>query len=209
MSNADTVFTYTPQYRSGLTFTWEGGEYIETTTNAVINVWDHANDRPQIERTQEAFEAECDEWTRAQDPADGEIGDEVDDLPLSVLLRRDGVTITSHLIATGTDASGWVHREYGVTLGFDGRTFEEKVQHGGEEGDAPDLTGTVSMIVSGAWTAEIADGYEDWAEGFGGKDREKWMPEETYRLNLANAKRLREFLGGDRFEEYAMADHDA
>jgi hypothetical protein len=209
MSNADTVFTYTPQYRSGLTFTWEGGEYIETTTNAVLNVWDHANGRPTIERTQEAFEAECDEWVREQDPADGEIGDDVDDLPLSLLLRADGVTITSHLIAMGIDASGWVHREYGVTLGFKGRTFEGKVRHGGEEGDAPGLTETVQDFVSGAWDAEVTDGYEDWASDFGGPDPANWMPEETYRAHLDNAKRLRAFLGGRRFVRYALADHDA
>ena len=78
------TFTYTPQYRDGLTFTWEGGEYISTNTGAVVNVWQIKTQGLAIERTQEAFEAACDEWTREQDPADGEIGGKVDDLPLSL-----------------------------------------------------------------------------------------------------------------------------
>jgi hypothetical protein len=202
------TFTYTPEYRSGLTFTWEGGEYIDTNTNAVINVWDAAKNAPEIERTQEAFEAACDEWVRYQDPADGQIGDEVADLPLSLLLRADGVTLSSHLVAMGTDNEGWVHREYRVTLAYDGRTLTRTVKHGGEEGDAPELVDTVGMLVSDSWLAFISDDYEDWASNYS-SDPEKWMPEETYSDNLKVAEDLRTLLGAARFERYAMADHDA
>lgn len=201
-------FTYTPEYRTGLTFTWEGGEYIDTTTGAVLNVWNHAQGAPSIERTQEAFEAECDEWIRAQDPADGEIGDEVDDLPLSLLLRADGVTLTSELIAMGTDASGWVHREYRATLHFDGRTYTQTTLRGGEEGDAPELVETVGMLVRQSATAHNADDYEEWASDFS-SDPEQWMPEQTYADNVQMAKDLISLFGADRFDRYAMADHDA
>lgn len=206
------TFTYTPEYRTGLTFTWEGGEYISTNTGAVVNVWEISEDGktqgPRIERTQEAFEAACDEWIREQNPADGEIGGKVSGLPLSLLLRADGVTISSELIAMGTDASGWVHREYRYTLGYQGRTFEGVMQAGGEEGDAPELEETVWMVVSDSWNAEIADSYEDWASGYGGPNPDKWMSEEDYNTHLDNARKLREFLGGARFERYAMADND-
>lgn len=205
------AFTYTPEYRTGLTFTWEGGEYISTNTGAVVNVWHISDDGRteglSIERTQEAFEAACDEWTREQDPADGQIGDPVRDLPLSLLLRRDGVTISSELIAMGTSADGWAHREYRVTLGFEGRTYTQTVQHGGEEGEAPELTETASMLVSQSWGAYIADDYAEWASDFS-NDPEQWMPEETYRENVKMAEDLRALFGGERFEEYAMADHD-
>lgn len=54
---------------TGLHFTWEGGEYIDIAASknaqypdANINVWDHASDTSEIDRTQEAFEAECRRW---------------------------------------------------------------------------------------------------------------------------------------------------
>lgn len=201
------VFTYTPEYRSGLTFTWEGGEYISTDNTAVINVWDNKTNAPEFERTQEAFEAACDEWVRGQDPADGEVGDDVDDLPLSLLLRADGVTLASRLVAMGTDSEGWVHREYRVTLGFEGRTYSQTVKHGGEEGDAPELVETVHMLVSQSMTAYAADDYEEWASDFS-SNPDEWMPEETYTENVKMAEDLRTLLGAKRFETYAMADHD-
>lgn len=201
------IFTYTPEFRSGLTFTWHGGEYIDTTTGAVLNVWDHRNDRPSIERTQEAFEAECDEWIRAQDPADGEIGDAVDDLPLSLLLRADGVTLTSEHIATGTDATGWKHHEYRVTISYDGRTYTQTVLHGIGNEEAPELVETVGMLVRQSATAFNADNYEEWASDFS-DDPEQWMPEKTYTDNVQMAKDLRALFGAARFDQYAMADHD-
>jgi hypothetical protein len=205
------AFIYTPQYRTGLTFTWDGGEYISTNTGAVVNVWHISDDGrtqgPAIERTQEAFEAACDEWTREQYPADGQIGGKVSDLPLSLLLRRDGVTLTSELIAMGADAEGWVHREYRVTLAYDGRTYTQTVKHGGEEGDAPELVETVGMLVRQSATAYYADNFEDWASDFA-TDPANWMPRETYSENVKMAEGLRTLFGADRFDEYAMADHD-
>ncbi|MGA5598327.1 hypothetical protein ACPCSE_29255 [Streptomyces cellulosae] len=201
-------FTYTPEYRTGLTFTWEGGEYIDTSTGAVLNVWNHAQDAPSIERTQEAFEAECDEWIRAQDPADGEIGDEVDDLPLSLLLRADGVTLTSEHISMGfEEPEGWLHDEYRVTIHFDGRTYTQTVKHGYGVGKAPELVETVGMLVRQSMTAYAADDYEDWASDFS-SDPEQWMPEQTYADNVQMAKDLISLFGADRFDRYAMADHD-
>jgi hypothetical protein len=202
------IFTYTPEYRDGLTFTWEGGEYISTDTGAVIGVWDFDKDTREIEFTQEAFEAECDRWTREQDPADGQIGDEVDDLPLSLLLRADGVTLSSEHIATGTDAEGWQHDEYRVTLAYRGRTYTQTVKHGTAVGEAPELVETVGMLVRQSATAYNAANYEDWASDFGGPDSANWMPEQTYIDNVKMAEELRKLFGADRFERYAMADHD-
>lgn len=74
-------FTYTDE-NSGTTFQWHGGEYIDVGHFAspvdggefvavdCINVWDHADDKPRIERTLSAFKQECDAWL---------YGDEEDD----------------------------------------------------------------------------------------------------------------------------------
>lgn len=206
------TFTYTPEYRTGLIFTWEGGEYINTSTGAVVNVWhisdDGKTEGPAIERTQEAFEAACDEWTREQDPADGEIGGKVSDLPLSLLLRRDGVTISSEHVAMGTDAEGWEHDEYRVTLAYDGRIYTQTVKHGVGVGAEPELVETVGMLVRQSATAYYADNFEDWASDFGGPDPANWMPRETYDNNVKMAEDLRALFGANRFDEYAMADHD-
>jgi len=53
MPNRDAQFTYTP----------EEAEYPGDT----INVWDYEKDVPTIERTLDAFQAECDEWLKNQD----------------------------------------------------------------------------------------------------------------------------------------------
>lgn len=205
------TFTYTPQYRTGLTFTWEGGEYISTNTGAVVNVWQISDDGktqgPRIERTQEAFEAACDEWTREQDPADGQIGGKVSGLPLSLLLRADGVTLASEHIATGTDATGWKHHEYRVTISYNGRTYTQTVLHGIGNEEAPELVETVGMLVRQSATAFNADDYEEWASEYS-DDPEQWMPEQTYTDNVQMAKDLRALFGADRFDRYAMADHD-
>lgn len=202
------TFTYTPQYRDGLTFTWEGGEYISTNTGAVVNVWQIKTQGLAIERTQEAFEAACDEWTREQDPADGEIGGKVDDLPLSLLLRADGVTLSSEHIATGTDAEGWQHDEYRVTIAYRGRTYTQTVKHGIGVDEAPELVATVGMLVSQSWGAFIADNYEEWASDFS-SNPDEWMPKQTYTDSVKMAEDLRALFGAARFERYAMADHDA
>lgn len=201
------AFTYIPEYRTGLTIAWDGGEYAETNTGAVLNFWDAKRNAPEIEREQEAFEAACDEWIRAQDENDGEIGGKVDDLPLSLLLRADGVTLTSEHIATGTDADGWKHHEYRVTLAYDGRTYTQTVLHGIADGEAPELVETVGMLVRQSATAYNADGYEDWASDFA-TDPADWMPEKTYTDNVKMAEDLRTLFGADRFDRYAMADHD-
>ena len=202
------TFTYTPQYRDGLTFTWEGGEYISTNTGAVVNVWQIKTQGLAIERTQEAFEAACDEWTREQDPADGEIGGKVDDLPLSLLLRADGVTLSSEHIATGTDAEGWQHDEYRVTIAYRGRTYTQTVKHGIGVDEAPELVATVGMLVSQSWGAFIADNYEEWASDFS-SNPDEWMPKQTYTDSVKMAEDLRALFGAARLERYAMADHDA
>lgn len=205
------TFTYSPQYRTGLTFTWEGGEYISTNTGAVVNIWQISGDGktqgPRIERTQEAFEAACDEWIREQNPADGEVGGPVHDLPLSLLLRRDGVTLASQHIATGSDGEGWQHHEYRVTVAYDGRTYTQTVKHGIGVKEAPELVETVGTLVRQSMTAYASDDYEDWASDFA-TDPADWMPEQTYTDNVKMAEDLRALFGEERYEEYAMADHD-
>ncbi|MEU9405718.1 hypothetical protein AB0E08_08425 [Streptomyces sp. NPDC048281] len=137
-----------------------------------------------------------------------ESDEQAGDLPLSGLLLADSVTVTSEFIAMGTDAQNWVHREYRATLHFEGRTLTTPYKEGGEEGGDPTALDVMDILVSQAWTAEIADDYRDWASGFA-IDPEQWMSEDEYKIHLEDARRLREFLGGARFERYAMAEHDA
>lgn len=72
MSNT-AKFTYTPEAAEYLTFTWGGGAYIDVYPEGseyptdTINVWDYEKDVPTIERTLDAFRAECDEWLKNQD----------------------------------------------------------------------------------------------------------------------------------------------
>lgn len=62
--------TYTPDSAPWLTFTWQGGEYIDITPEGseyatdVINVWDSSKDAAEIPFTPEAFEKECDTWVK-------------------------------------------------------------------------------------------------------------------------------------------------
>lgn len=60
---------------TGIHFTWEGGEYIDVHTSVdaeyateAINVRDYSEgahtDAVEIEKTQEAFEAECVRWIK-------------------------------------------------------------------------------------------------------------------------------------------------
>lgn len=75
----------------GVEFVWHGGEYIDVGMTAVedtgpfnnlgqpsynagefiavdvINVWNHKDDEPIIERTLQAFEEHCDEWFEEND----------------------------------------------------------------------------------------------------------------------------------------------
>lgn len=73
MANRDAQFTYTPEEAEYLTFTWGGGAYIDVYAgeaeypSETINVWDYEKDVPTIERTLDAFRAECDEWLKNQD----------------------------------------------------------------------------------------------------------------------------------------------
>jgi len=54
--------------KRGCHFYWEGGEYIDVSIEgqaiAVINVWDHANNRPSISTTQIEFVAACEKWLK-------------------------------------------------------------------------------------------------------------------------------------------------
>ena len=61
--------------RVHLTFTWEGGSYVEIahtgqTPYEVINVWDYATDKPIITRTQRALSREVDRWIRTYGEAE-------------------------------------------------------------------------------------------------------------------------------------------
>ncbi|MFH8483015.1 hypothetical protein [Streptomyces sp. NPDC018055] len=126
---------------------------------------------------------------------------------LAQLLTADGVTLTSEHIATGTDGDGWEHHEYRVTLAYDGRTYTQTVLHGIGNEDAPELTETTHMFISQSRTALLADSYEDWASDYS-SDPAEWMPEKTYADNVAMGKALQALFGEERFERYAMADHD-
>lgn len=129
------------------------------------------------------------------------------DLTFAQLLAADGVTLTSEHIATGTDAEGWQHHEYRVTVAYDGRTYTQTVLHGIGNEEEPELVETVHMLVSQSWTAHNARGYEDWASDFS-SDPEEWMPEKTYTDNAQMAKDLMMLFGTDRFEAYALADYE-
>ncbi|MFJ4902948.1 hypothetical protein [Streptomyces sp. NPDC088727] len=129
-------------------------------------------------------------------------------LTLSELLAADGVTLTSEHIATGTDADGWEHHEYRVTLAHNGRTYVQTVLHGIGNKDKPELTETVHMLISQSRTALLADSYEDWAGDFS-SNPDEWMPEKTYTDNVEMGKALQALFGEERFERYAMADLDA
>lgn len=72
MTNHNAQFTYSPEAAEYLTFTWGGGAYIDVHPEGseyptdTINVWDYEKDVPTIERTLDAFQAECDEWLKNQ-----------------------------------------------------------------------------------------------------------------------------------------------
>ncbi|MFD8654970.1 hypothetical protein [Streptomyces mirabilis] len=134
--------------------------------------------------------------------------EEEGDAQLSDLIAADGVTLTSELIATGTNNEGWQHHEYRVTLAYDGRTYTQTVQYGIAVTEAPELVETVHMLVSQSMTAYAADDYAEWASDFS-SDPAEWMPEKTYTDNVKMAEDLRTLLGAERFERYAMADCDA
>lgn len=73
MPNRDAKYTYTPAEHDYLTFAWEGGNYIDVFAGDAeypgdtINVWDYEKDVPTIERSVDAFRAECDQWIKDQD----------------------------------------------------------------------------------------------------------------------------------------------
>lgn len=64
---------------TGLVARWHGGEYIdlghkdesgEFHAYDVINVWDHAEDKPRIPRTLDALQSEVDEHINESDEED-------------------------------------------------------------------------------------------------------------------------------------------
>lgn len=69
------VYKYVLADDTALIFTWHGGEYIDVQAppiphaSEVINVWDSYEGQPRIDRTQEAFEARCQEWIQEYDEA--------------------------------------------------------------------------------------------------------------------------------------------
>jgi hypothetical protein len=73
MAEAKMIYT-----RDGLEFVWHGGAYIDIFVEGgdgsaldAYNVWDYATDKPNIERTLDAFTAYVDSRiTEAQDFAD-------------------------------------------------------------------------------------------------------------------------------------------
>lgn len=78
---ADTYMQYEDE-ETGLVARWHGGEYIdlgylaedgEFHAQDVINVWDHAEDKPRIPRTLDALQCEVEDHIRE------EMGDEDDE----------------------------------------------------------------------------------------------------------------------------------
>jgi hypothetical protein len=66
MSTPAITYTYVPQRTPHLTFTWEGGPYIDVMfththeTADCINVWDYEKDTPRISVAQ--FANECEQY---------------------------------------------------------------------------------------------------------------------------------------------------
>ncbi|MCP9209596.1 hypothetical protein [Streptomyces cucumeris] len=129
-------------------------------------------------------------------------------MTLSALVAADGVTLTSEHIATGTDATGWEHDEYRITIAYGGRSYTQTVLHGIDVREEPELVETVGMLVSQSMTAFSAESYEDWASDFS-SDPAEWMPRKTYDENVKMAQDLRALFGEERYERYATAERDA
>lgn len=80
----DAPFQYAPDHQGGgLRFAWHGGEYIDVyfagadDPHAVINTTPSGDDWDgttpwfsDVEKTQPAFEAACEEWMREADPTE-------------------------------------------------------------------------------------------------------------------------------------------
>jgi hypothetical protein len=124
---------------------------------------------------------------------------------LSGALAADGVTLAQFISEVHGDT-----RTFHGTFHFEGRTLEHVwTQHAGNEDLHPSAASVLGPAIRFSQTAEAANGYEDWARDFS-FDPEEWMPRETYLRWLAIAKRLRTFLGDERYEGYNsdLVEHD-
>ncbi|MEU6362184.1 hypothetical protein [Streptomyces albidoflavus] len=127
---------------------------------------------------------------------------------LSAKLAADGVTLTGiDLTAEGPDADGWERRAYTLTASFEGRTFTQEARYGMGASE-PTILDLMGMLLRQGANAEEADSYEDWASNFT-SNPEEYMPRKTYTENVELARRLRAFLGDERFEDYVYdTEHD-
>ena len=82
---SDTYMQYENE-EIGLVARWHGGEYIdlgycdngEFIAHDVINVWDHAEDKPRIPRTLSALAEEVEDHIRDEHEEDDDDGEEED-----------------------------------------------------------------------------------------------------------------------------------
>lgn len=123
---------------------------------------------------------------------------------LTDALAEDGVTLTYTSKVVGDT------RMFYGTFHLKGRTMEHDWSQSVDSMDTdPSAASILGPAVRFAQTAEAADDYEDWAGDFS-LNRKEWMPRETYREWLDIAKRLRAFLGDERYEGYSsdLVEHE-
>jgi hypothetical protein len=116
----------------------------------------------------------------------------------------NGVTATVKFVEereTTQDGQNWDHNVWKVTLRTDGRQFTTSYMTGlGYTGGELSASDVLETLISDAWTAENADGFEDWANELG-YDEDSRSAERAYRTVVRQTKRLRTFLG-DRYGEF-------
>lgn len=113
---------------------------------------------------------------------------------LSERIEEDGITAEAVMIGSAP-YDGY---EFDVTLRRpDGREVKMHDYSGPDEPTALDALG---IMLSVALRVNNADDYEEWASEFE-MDPEKWQDPETYELQVAETRKLRDFLG-ESFDAY-------
>lgn len=115
---------------------------------------------------------------------------------LSEVLAADGITLTCT-----SETRGPIERFRG-TFHFQGRTMEhEWVQHVADSGVTPSVASVLGPVLCSAMSAEAADDFEAWTSTFDYNPGD-WFTRDTYEEWLETARKLRAFLGDDRYESY-------
>ena len=124
------------------------------------------------------------------------------------LAERSGLTMRARHLGRRTDADGWEHDAWSVTLAGDGAPRSIRVPYRmgtAHDGQPPTLDDVLDDLVSEAAAYESAASFEEWASECG-YDTDSRRAARLYRAVDRQSDRLRALLGPERYWHLIRGD---